>query len=134
MREQRMTNGVVPADVKAFLLRHIDSIAQLEALLLLRREAERSWSAETLATRLYVSPELTADILARLEAGGFVVDEAGAPTTYRYTCASAEQARMVDEVAKLYATCLIPVTHIVHSKARTRAQEFADAFKLRKDR
>jgi hypothetical protein len=49
-----MTNDPIPGDVKAFLLRHIDSIAQLEALLLLRANAELTWSADTLAKRLYI--------------------------------------------------------------------------------
>ena len=129
-----MVNGIVPEHVKAFLLQHIDSIAQLEALLLLRREAARSWNVDELATRLYVSPAATADLLLHLCVSGFLVDEGSMPASYRYACASPEQARMVDEIAHLYATCLIPVTHIIHSKARTRIQEFADAFKLRKGR
>jgi hypothetical protein len=35
-----MTDDPIPDDVKTFLLRYIDSIAQLEALLLLRANAE----------------------------------------------------------------------------------------------
>jgi len=44
-----MTDDPIPDDVKTFLLRYIDSIAQLEALLLLRANAELAWSADTLA-------------------------------------------------------------------------------------
>ena len=36
-------------------------------------------------------------------------------------------------VAELYARYLIPVTQLIHAKPLTRVQEFADAFKLKKD-
>ena len=40
---------------------------------------------------------------------------------------------MVERVAVLYRQCLIPITNLIHSKAKSRMQEFADAFKIRKD-
>jgi hypothetical protein len=55
------------------------------------------------------------------------------PDSYRYHPASSALAEMVDHVATLYAKYLIPVTHLIHTKPRTRVQEFADAFKLRKE-
>jgi hypothetical protein len=39
----------------------------------------------------------------------------------------------VNQVAACYAKYLIPVTNLIHTKPRTRVQEFADAFKLRKE-
>jgi hypothetical protein len=40
---------------------------------------------------------------------------------------------MIARLADVYARHLIPVTNLIHSKPR-RIREFADAFKLRKDR
>jgi len=128
-----MGDDLLPDDVKAFLLHHIDSIAHLEALLLLRANTELTWSAETLAQRLYIPAQETAAILARLCADGFLAAHGSAPLLYQYHCPSRDQAHMVDQVARLYTKYLIPVTHFIHAKPRTRVQAFADAFKLRKD-
>ena len=127
-----MAGDLIPSEVRDFLLRHIDSIAQLEALLLLRAQAEITWSAEMLAKRLYISTQETAEILARLCADRFLVALGGESPQYQYHCPARAQADMVDRVADLYAHYLIPITHLIHSKPRTRVQAFADAFKLRR--
>jgi len=128
-----MADELIPSDVKDFLLRHIDSIAELEALLLLRAHAELTWNAETLAKRLYISVQETAELRAHLCADGFLAALDCEPLQYQYRCASRAQADMVDRVADLYAHYLIPITHLIHAKPRTRVQAFADAFKLRRD-
>ncbi len=128
-----MADELLPGEVKAFLLRHIDSIAQLEALLLLRANAEIVWSADTLAKRLYTTAQETAEILARLCTDGFLAALSSQPLLYQYHCTSSEQAHLVDQVAECYTKYLIPVTHLIHAKPRTRVQAFADAFKFRKE-
>ena len=127
-----MGETLIPDEVQAFLLQHIDSIAQLEALLLLHADPTFTWNAEKLAKRLYISAEETAAVLEHLAAHGFLTTPPDLPDSYRYHPASSEVAHMVDQVAELYAKYLIPITHLIHSKPRTRVQEFADAFKLRK--
>ena len=127
-----MSADVLPDEVKAFLLRYIDSVAQLEALLLLRANADLAWSADMLALRLYTSVQDTAELLARLCADGFLAPEtASRPVSIH--CPARDQAHMVDQVAMLYTEYLIPVTHLIHAKPRTRVQGFADAFRFRKD-
>ena len=128
-----MSADVLPDEVKAFLLRYIDSVAQLEALLLLRANADLAWSADILALRLYTSVQDTAELLARLCADGFLAAQDSEPPLYQYHCPSRDQAHMVDQVAMLYTKYLIPVTHLIHAKPRTRVQGFADAFRFRKD-
>jgi hypothetical protein len=128
-----MVADLIPDDVKVFLLRHIDSVAHLEALLLLRANPELEWNADTLAKRLYVSVQETAGLLARLCADGFLEARGDQMLLYQYHCRLREQTDMVDRVAELYRRYLIPITHFIHAKPRTRVQEFADAFRLRKD-
>lgn len=127
-----MGESLIPDEVRVFLLQHIDSIAQLEALLLLRADAACTWSAEMMAKRLYITVEETAAVLEHLAAHGFAVTPPDLPDRYHYHPVSSDAAHMVDRVADLYAKYLIPVTHLIHSKPRSRVQEFADAFKLRK--
>jgi hypothetical protein len=120
-----MRADVLPDEVKAFLLCYIDAIAQLEALLLLRANADLAWSAAMLALRLYISVQETAEILVRLCADGFLAAQDNEPLLYQYHCLSRDQAHMVDQVAMLYTTYLIPVTPLMHAKPRTRVQGFA---------
>lgn len=132
-----MTDSPIPDDVASFLLDHIDSIAHLEALLLVRAEPEVGWDAERLARRLYVTAQETATLLERLHAGGFLSAPDSPSVDYQtqefhFQPGSADLVAMVDRIADIYRKYLIPVTNLIHSKPRARVQEFAEAFKLRK--
>jgi hypothetical protein len=125
-----MVDEPIPADVQDFILRHIDSVAQLEALLLLRGNPAVRWDARSAAKRLYASESETADVLSRLHQSGLlsVTDD-----VYSYECATPELRASVDRLASVYARHLIPVTNMIHAKPR-RIRQFADAFKFRKER
>jgi Mn-dependent DtxR family transcriptional regulator len=125
-----MTDDVVASDIRDFLLAHIDSIAQLEALLLLRANPSEPWDAARAARRLYVSERESHEALARLYADGLLSQSEGG---FRYTGVAAETARMVDRLAEAYAAHLIPITNIIHQKPG-RIREFADAFKFKSKR
>jgi hypothetical protein len=125
-----MAEELIPADVHDFILRHIDSVAQLEALLLLRANPHETWDADTVARRLYTGLQEIEEILARLCADGLLGASEG---FYRYDGASEEQRGTVDRLAALYSRHLIPITNMIHAKPR-RIRQFADAFRLRKDR
>jgi hypothetical protein len=124
-----MTDDVLPDEVRDFIQRHIDSVAQLEALLLLRANPDMNWDIAGTAQRLYTSQEEIADVLARLCADGLIGCR---DNTFCYEC-TAEMQRKVDLLANVYGRHLIPVTNLIHAKPR-RIREFADAFKFRKDR
>jgi hypothetical protein len=127
-----MAPYVIPEDVRRFLLRRIDSIAHLEALLLLRDNADTEWSVAGVAARLYLEPEEVVSLLSRLCDDGLAVSTEGTDPQYRYRPSSAEFSAIVDRVAQEYAKHLVPITKLIHEKPRLRVQEFADAFKLRK--
>ena len=50
-----MTDQYVPDDVRDFIHKHIDSVAQIEALLLIRSHSQQQWSIRQIAARLYIS-------------------------------------------------------------------------------
>jgi hypothetical protein len=125
-----MPDEQVPEDVREFILRYVNSIAQLEALLLLWRDPNVTWDLASMAKRLYISERETAEVLAQLSTDGLLsVNE----STYRFNSPSPEQQQLVARLAEVYSKQLIPVTNVIHAKPR-RIREFADAFKLRKDR
>jgi hypothetical protein len=123
-----MTDDIVAADIKEFILAHIDSIAQLEALLLLRADPDKLWDAATTARRLYIGEREGREILARLGAEGLISRERDG---YRYAPV-ADKAALVDRLGEAYARHLIPITNIIHQRPG-RIREFADAFKLKRE-
>jgi len=124
---------VIPDDVRRFLLKRIDSVAHLEALLLLRDNPHMEWSQSAVAARLYLEPEEVTPLLSRLCADGFIMRTESPEAQFRYRPSSRELAALADRVAAEYAKHLVPITKLIHDKPRLRIQEFADAFKLRKD-
>jgi hypothetical protein len=125
-----LADDIIPEDLRDFILRHIDSIAQLEALLLLRRKPEEFWTAEASAKRLYISEADAKNVLDRLCADGLL---SCSENLYRFAGQSDEQCQMVERLADTYSRHLIQVTNLIHTKPR-RLREFADAFKIRKER
>jgi hypothetical protein len=125
-----MADDPIPADLRDFILRFIDSVAHLEALLLLRASPQTNWEAPAVAARLYTSAEQAGEVLAQLCNERLLVCVDG---QYRYEGQAPEHIAMIDRLADSYAKQLIPITNLIHSKPR-RIRQFADAFKFRKDR
>jgi hypothetical protein len=122
-------NEPISPPLRDFILAHIESVADLEALLLLRREPKQIWTVPAVARALYVTEPVAAQALARMESHGLLGSDGG---VFAYAPKTAELGTMVDLLAQTYAHALIPVTHLVHNNPR-RLRRFADAFKFRKD-
>ncbi|MBV9992568.1 MAG: hypothetical protein JOZ72_14915 [Alphaproteobacteria bacterium] len=125
-----MPDTIIPADVRDLLLNKIDSVAELEALLLLRKSADEDWTALGLARRLYVAESAAVELLARLAVSGFCVSAGGLT---RYRPSDEELRRTVDRLAEAYARSLIAVTNLIHAKP-SRIRQFADAFRFRREK
>jgi Mn-dependent DtxR family transcriptional regulator len=127
-----MAREPIPEDVRRFILSSIISVPYLEALLLLRNAPDQSWDRTTVAQRLYISEKTATELLADLSAAGFIV-VTKSESSYRYHPNSDELRQMIDQLAETYAKNLVEITNIIHSKTGKKAQQFADAFKWRKD-
>jgi hypothetical protein len=128
-----MAREQIPEDVRRFILTSIPSVPYLEAMLLLRDESGRAWDSKRVAQRLYMSEKAAAELLSELHAAQILsVEEERAPA-YRYQPAADDLRQMIDRLAAAYATNLVDVSTLIHSKTSKKAQYFADAFKLRKD-
>jgi hypothetical protein len=123
---------VIPDDVRRFILTSIPSVPHIEALLLMRREPQEAWSKQRIAPRLYISEEKASELLTDLAGAGFISAEAENASIYHYA-PSAAQSEMVDQVADVYAGSLVEVTNMIHRRSVARVQQFAEAFRLRKD-
>lgn len=93
-------SNFVPDSVKQFLARYINSVGQLELLLLARRTKERAWSADEAGRELQTSSQSAALQLRELAGHGFLECVAD-----RYRYAAPEQLdAAVGEVERAYAT------------------------------
>lgn len=126
-----MTTPELPADVRRFILTSIPSVPYLEAVLLLRAEPRQAWTGSLLAQRLYVPERTAAELLAQLRESG--VAEATADAAVRFA-PRAELSDQLDRLAVAYTAHLMGVTDLIHSRVERRAQQFADAFRFRKDK
>jgi hypothetical protein len=124
-----MVDDGIPAELRDFIIKSIDSVGQLEALLLLRADADKAWDVPQLARRLYVQEAEAAAIFAHLVEQGLVIAEGG---FYRYD-REGKLAATVDLLAETYARQLIPITNLIHGKPRG-IRAFADAFKIKRDK
>ena len=64
----------IPEDVAQFIIEKIDSVAQLEALLLLRDSPQQQWDIAAVAKRLYIDDEQADKVLARLREASLQTD------------------------------------------------------------
>lgn len=126
-----MGKQAIADDVRRFVLTSVPSVPYLEALLLLRADADGPWDASRLARRLYIGESQALDLLQRLEQSQ--VARRSDDGTFRYAPATPELTSAIDSVAETYASDLVGVTDLIHSRLDKRAQQFADAFRFRKD-
>jgi hypothetical protein len=122
-----------PAEIEQFIAQHIESLAELELLLTMRREPARNWSCFDLSRQLYVAPDVCTGILADLERRGFLQRDAGDTNLFRYRSLSAEIDRLIDQLAILYQERRVAVITHIYSKPVKKVQTFADAFRLRRE-
>lgn len=121
----------IPEEIKIFIMEHIDSVAEIEGLLLLRANSTETWNVQKLAERLYIEESEAGKILGRLLNAGFL--QSPSAHVYIYQPATDDLALRIDIVAQNYTRLLVPITNLIHSRHKTRVQEFANAFRIRKD-
>ena len=128
-----MTSPEIPARVLQFIAERIDTVPQLEALLLLWENPQREWSEEELAARIYVARPIAETIMQALQRQQLVTTEP-ASARYRYHPQWDPTGEVMPEVAAAYRRHLVQLATFIHSRASTAVREFARAFDLKKDR
>lgn len=126
-----MAASGIPDAVRRLIAESIDSVPELEAILLLRDRRDVAWTPEEAGRRLYVSTTAATHILSILADRGLFATDGD---TYRYAPIRPEIEDAVDQLAATYAKQLVTVTQLIHAKPSASVREFADAFRLRRDR
>jgi hypothetical protein len=121
-------------EVYRFILNQIDSVPQMEALLLLWESRPREWTENEIAARLYVGIDVVRNIMQTLHRRRLVTLLGESEKRYWYEPKAGDGDRLVEAVAATYRRDLVRVSTFIHSKASSAVRDFADAFKFKKER
>jgi predicted ArsR family transcriptional regulator len=125
----------IPAqrDVDEFILRRIDSVPHLEALLLLWTSQPRVWSVDDMAKALYVRTDMAQAILEDLAQRELISVVPNQPQRYVYAVHSDGQNELMQAVDRSYRHELVRISTMIHSKASS-LRDFARAFRFTKEK
>jgi hypothetical protein len=131
----------IPARVKQLITEHVDSVMQLEVLLLLAGQGgqpARGWTPAELAQQMRVDAAWVDTTLRGLAATGLAAmtdtGAGAAAAQFSYAPRTPELAATVKELAEAYADRRVTVIGLIFAKPTDKLRTFADAFRLRKDR
>ena len=133
-RTEPLNDPGISQDVRHLIVERIDSVVQLEVLLLLKSEAQRAWAAADVAQQLRIEPQWAAGQLEELASRGLLGVAGEPPGGYRYAPATPGLDAAVGQLERDYAERRVTVITLIFSKPVDKLRTFADAFRLRKDR
>jgi hypothetical protein len=119
----------VPMAVRRLIAHRIESVQQLEILLLLRAASDKEWSPEEVARALVTEVESSEDWLERMTRARLITSNGD---SYRYAPATAEMEGAIDGLAESYAKYRVAVIALIFSKPSERVRTFSDAFRIRR--
>jgi DNA-binding IclR family transcriptional regulator len=122
----------IPAEILTFLEQRIDSVPQLETLLMMSELGDRAWTVEDVASRTYISVASARSVLEALHRRGLIAPD-DPVHGYRFGPHDSADVARVARVAEYYRANLVAVATLIHEKASASVQEFARAFEFKKD-
>ncbi len=117
-----------------FISEEIDSVPELEALLLVWRHRPKPWTAEDLAKRLYIPADDTRNLLLDLSRKELLTVIPGQPESFRYEMNSESRNGFMGRVEETYRREIIRISRLIHAKPSSAVRDFARAFRFTKQR
>lgn len=130
-----MASGEISEELKRFIHAQINSVEQLEVLLLLKSKPHKEWNATEVSEALFIQPASAAVRLAALHSGGLLsTPNAAQPNAlFRYQPSSPILDRLVGSLELAYKERKHSVITLIFSKPNENIRVFSDAFKIRRD-
>lgn len=123
----------LPEEMRRFIAHHIESVEQLEILLLLHGQPGRDWSAEAVARELRIASESAGERMEDMVNDGLLKRRTGSPAEYRYAPDNMGLDDAVRSLEAAYTKRRVTVINLIYSKPIDKIRTFADAFRIRKD-
>jgi hypothetical protein len=128
-----MTLPAIPEDVQRLVREHIDSVEQLDVLLLVFRTAPREWTPVAVSRELRIDAVSAARRLDDFHARGLMTVRAGEETLYyAYAAPDPDVTAAIASLARVYAERRTTLIQFIFAAPVRDVRVFADAFRLRK--
>jgi hypothetical protein len=121
----------IPRDVSAFVREHLQSITQLDLLLMLHAAPGRRFTAADASRELKVPERFVTGQFLDFERAGVVQSDDAEPPTWRLDTAG-PHARVVADLADWARRRKRAVHDLILSEPSSDVQLFSDAFRLRR--
>lgn len=121
----------IPRDVSVFVREHLQSITQLDLLLLLHAAPGRRWTAAEVGRQLRVPERFVTGQLVDFSRTGVVEADDADPPGFRFD-AGGPHAGVVEALADAVRRRKRAVHDLILSEPSSDVQLFSDAFRLRR--
>ncbi len=129
-----MTEGVaVSPSVVAFVAERIESLEQLELLVLVMESSERWWDAAGVAAALSIETEAARRALDRLAARNLLAICVTGDVRYQFQPAGDQLRRSVTSFRHAWRSNRLGILKLVSRQAPSSIRDFAKAFRIRRD-
>ena len=115
-------------EVYRFILNQIDSVPQMEALLLLWENRPKQWSENEIAARLYVGVDVVRNIMQELLRRRLIAASTDSPKLFWYETKPGDGDRVIEAVAATYRYTWFARRRLFIPKRLPRCADFAQAF------
>lgn len=127
-----MGEPLVPEPV-ARVLADLDSVFELELLLLLRELPGQDWTPAALGRLLDADPDASRTALIQLSRRGLIERRFGGESLCFRFDPDQTRSRNLDELAVLYLQQRAVVVSFIEARSATALRQFSDAFRFRKE-
>lgn len=128
-----MAEGEITVAVKNFIHQHINSVEQLEVLLLMLSRSDKEWSAAEVSRELYIQPASAATRLADLQRSRLLQESRSTPQSFRYAPEETAMDKAAREVASAYSVRRVGIINLILERPLDNVRVFSDAFRIRRD-
>jgi len=128
-----LSNDEIDATTHRFIGAHIQSVAQLEILLLLHANPAQSWTPAAIARELRIEASGALQQLTGLIGSGLVKREPPESDQYHFAPATEELLAGTRALAQAYLVRRVTVIGLIFAKPVDKMRVFSDAFRIRQD-
>lgn len=127
-----MSSGEITTDIERFIHDNINSVEQLEVLLLLFSPPQKEWSAVEVSQKLYRQPDSVAMRLEDLRDRGVLSVRQEAQLLYQYA-PNARQDAIMRGLERAYEVRKDAIIRLIFTRPPDTLRVFSDAFRIRRD-
>lgn len=129
-----MSEKVFSDELEKFIAAEINSLEQLEILLLLSGNPHKWWTATGVYEVIKSSVQSVHDRLNEMADRGLLNKEADSEVRYQFSPKNEQVWKVTSELRDAYKERSVKVVQAIYNKPPDAVQEFARAFRLRKDK